>query len=96
MYLVPAALAAAAAGAGERVSPPEILPGDDLADAIALCEVIRRDDEHTALDIKAILRNANAYGVCVTLAKLLAIVCSEQHIDPVHMRRWAADAVNRP
>jgi hypothetical protein len=78
------------------VSPAEILPGDDLADAIALCEVIRRDDEHTVLDIKSVLRNGNMYGVAVTLAKLLAAVCDEQEIDPVHMRRWAADAVNRP
>lgn len=78
------------------MSPAEILPGDDLADAIALCEVIRRDDEHTVLDVKAVLRNANCYGVSVTLAKLLAAVCTEQEIDPVHMRRWAAQAVNRP
>jgi len=78
------------------VSPPEVLPGDDLADAIALCEVIRRDDEHTVLDLKAILRNANLCGVTVTLAKLLATVCSEQHIDPVHFRRWSADAARRP
>jgi hypothetical protein len=78
------------------VSPSEILPGDDLADAIALTECIRRDNEHTVTDLKAILRNGNMYGVAVTLAKLLATVCSEQEIDPVHMRRWAADAVNRP
>lgn len=76
--------------------PPEVLPGDDLADAIALCEVIRRDSETTVTDIKAILRNGNMYGVALTLAKLLAAVCAEQEIDPVHMRRWAAQAVNRP
>jgi hypothetical protein len=78
------------------VSPPEILPGDDLADAIALTECIRRDDENTVLDVKAILRNANIYGVSVTLAKLLATVCSEQEIDPVWFRRWSADAARRP
>lgn len=78
------------------MSPAKILPGDDLADAIALCEVIRRDDEHTVLDVKAVLRNGNMYGVAVTLAKLLAAVCDEQEIDPVHFRRWSADAARRP
>jgi predicted benzoate:H+ symporter BenE len=46
--------------------------------------------------VKAILRNANIYGVAVTLAKLLAAVCDEQEIDPVHFRRWSADAARRP
>ena len=74
--------------------PPE--PHDDgLFDAIALCESLRRDDETTVTSVTVILRHGNMYDIALSLAKLLAEVCQEQEIDPVHMRRWAADAVKR-
>jgi hypothetical protein len=70
---------------------------DALFDGIALCEAFRRDDETTSRAVAAILR---ANGCVLTdaalaLAKLLACVCEEQRIDPVHMRRWARQAVRR-
>ena len=68
---------------------------DGLFDAIALTEAIRRDDETTVRSVEVVLRHCNSYDVALTLARLLAEVCKEQEVDPVHMRRWAADAVKR-
>ena len=63
-----------------------------------MCEAFRRDDETTSRAVACILR---ANGCVLTdtalaLAKLLAVICAEQRIDPVHMRRWAREAVRRP
>lgn len=77
------------------MSAPE--PHDNgLFDAIALTEAIRTDDETTVRSVEVVLRHCNAYDVALTLARLLAEVCDEQEIDPVHFRRWSADAVRRP
>lgn len=63
-----------------------------------MCEAFRRDDETTSRAVACILR-ANSMclaDTAIALAKLLAAVADEQGIDPVHMRRWAAQAVRRP
>lgn len=69
---------------------------DGLFDAIALTEAVRRDDEYTGTDIKAILRNANVYDVSVTLAKLLAEACDDVEVRPEWFRHWAESSAGRP
>ena len=62
-----------------------------------MCKAFRRD-ESTSLAVAVILR-ANGMQVADTalaLAKLLAEICDEQEIDPVHFRRWSADVARRP
>lgn len=74
-------------------------PWDDaLMDGLALVEAFRRDDETTSRAVAAILR---ANGMCladiaIALAKLLAEAADDLEVDPVHMRRWAADVARRP
>ena len=69
---------------------------DGLYDAIALAEAVRRDDQYTATDIKAILRNANVMDVAVTLAKLLAEAADDLDVRPAWFRLWAESSVGRP
>jgi hypothetical protein len=66
---------------------------DDIADALAAVEAVRRDDSE---GLTAVLRHCNAYSVTVTLAKLLAEVGNEFEVPPEHLRRWAENAVRRP
>jgi hypothetical protein len=69
---------------------------DGVMDSIALVECVRRDCEHSVLDIQVILRNGNVGDIAVSLAKMLAEVASEYEVDPVWFRRWLMDAVRRP
>ena len=73
---------------------------DGLMDAIALTEVIRRDDEHIAQDacfcaacgMQAILRHGNPMDIAVTLAKLLAEAADDLDVSPGHLRLWPSRA----
>ena len=69
---------------------------DGLFDAIALTECIRRDDEYTATDMQAILRNCNVMDVAVTLAKLLAEAADDIQVRPAWLRYWAEACADRP
>lgn len=71
---------------------------DALMDGLALVELFRRDDETTSPGVAAILR-ANSMcmaDTALSLAKLLAEAAGDLDVDPVHFRRWAAQAVKRP
>lgn len=65
---------------------------DDLADALALVEAMRREDTE---GFAAILKNMNSYGVVVALGKMLQVAADEVNATPEFFRRWGAQAMRQ-